>query len=185
MVSNKLRQLDGLLFMFLFKVLCRHASSSEIVDVCDETFKKKHVFSPKYSEARRRPVLHSPSAPPHSGHLVIFQAIGSWICNHDFLWREKDVQTVVKKKEVKTGRVSRSCQVGSDARLTRCYHIVIWLVQIQKCVYFSCLSFFTSFAAIFLTFTLYFSHTFHFIFASLCVCDIWRNVPTFCLFFRP
>lgn len=36
---------------------------------------------------------------------------------------------------IKRARVSRGCQVVSDARLTHCYHIVIWLVQIQVCLF--------------------------------------------------
>lgn len=62
---------------------------------------------------------------------------------------------------------SRSCQLVSEARLTRCYHIVIWFFfSFLFFLFFSCLRLFTSFAANLWSFLLFF---YLFFFSALCL----------------
>lgn len=67
---------------------------------------------------QKEPSLHSPSVTLHSGHLVSFQ-VNQQTCKLDLVYFMEGGYCMKRVK------VSRACQVVSDARLTRCYHIVI------------------------------------------------------------
>lgn len=104
---------------------------------------------------QKEPSPHSPSVTLSSGHLVSFQAVRqldlqSWL--DVFYGGEKIFSNCIKRL-----RVSWGCQVVSEAQaytlLPHCYLIGS---DTNVCVYFSCLWFFTSFAAIFLTFSFFF-----------------------------
>lgn len=81
--------------------------------------------------------LTIPSVTP----LASSQAVGSWICNHDFMYFME-------------GKIPPNCikKAESELRLPRCFrcqtytrYYSIWSVQTQICIHFSCLWFFTSF----------------------------------------